>query len=76
MLRRMLTAKDPTSLVPAAVELQMTHEVAALLRIKPNTLRDKRFRARIGLHPIYVGRRLRFRTEDVKRLIQRHRGDV
>lgn len=46
-----------------------TKEAAALLRVTPRTLRDRRFRERVGLRPIYLGKRLRFRTADIKRLL-------
>ncbi|MDR4468322.1 MAG: helix-turn-helix domain-containing protein [Nitrospira sp.] len=54
---------------PNKRELQTTEEAAATLRVKPRTLRDKRFRARIGLFPVYVGKRLRFKTTDLERLL-------
>lgn len=47
-----------------------TKEAAALLRVTPRTLRDRRFRERIGLQSLYLGKRLRFRKADIKRLLE------
>jgi hypothetical protein len=44
--------------------------------ISTNSLRDKRYRLRIGLPAVKVGRRLGFREEDVERLITRGREKV
>ena len=48
-------------------------EVAKLLRITPGTLYARRFRARIGLHPIKRFGRVRFLEADVRELLNRKR---
>lgn len=46
-------------------------DVAALLKLKTRTPYDPRWRRRAGLNAVRVGRALRFKAEDVQRLIQR-----
>ena len=41
--------------------------------ISPRSLSDKRYRARIGLPAVKVGRRVGFREDDVEKLMQRGR---
>jgi hypothetical protein len=48
-------------------------EAAYLLGIEPVSLRDKRFRVRIGLPATKIGRCLRFQQADVDRVLRRGR---
>ncbi len=51
-------------------------EVADVLGLSPRTLRDKRYRARIGLSGVKVGKFLRFLGKDVEDLIQKSRESI
>jgi hypothetical protein len=53
------------------VQLFDRNEVAKLLKLSAESLFDPRFRARIGLPAVRIGRTLRFRPEDVNKLISR-----
>ena len=46
---------------------------AARLCVAPRSLGDKRYRMRIGLNAVKIGRRLGFLEADVERLITRNR---
>jgi hypothetical protein len=48
-------------------------ETAIRLNIRPKSLLDKRFRARIGLAAVHIGRRIGFAEGDIERLIARGR---
>ena len=48
-------------------------ETATRLNIRPKSLLDKRFRARIGLAAVHIGRRIGFAEGDIERLITRGR---
>ncbi|TMQ30092.1 MAG: helix-turn-helix domain-containing protein [Nitrospirae bacterium] len=65
----MLTKSEPLLTILLDVRLRTTEEAAEYLRVKTRTLRDRRFRERIGLQPLYLGKRLRFRLEDLKRAL-------
>lgn len=47
-----------------------TADIAKVLRLSEKSVRDPRFRQRIGLHGIKIGRSLRFLEDDVKRLLK------
>lgn len=49
------------------------HETAQRLNLKPESLSDKRFRVRIGLPAVRIGRRIGFIEADVEKLIARGR---
>jgi predicted DNA-binding transcriptional regulator AlpA len=51
------------------MRLLLLKEVADMLRIEERVLYKTRVRERIGLRSIKIGRRLRFREEDVQELI-------
>ena len=51
-------------------------ETAACLAVKLSSIRDKRFRARIGLPVVKVGRCLRFAQDDVLQVVRRGREGV
>lgn len=53
------------------MRLLTARETAAILRISIRTLRDRRFRRRLGLKPSYVNGRLRFFPEDIERVVKR-----
>lgn len=46
-------------------------EAARRLNIKPSSLADKRYRARIGLQVVKIGRSVKFLESDIERLIKR-----
>jgi hypothetical protein len=48
-------------------------QAAERLAVSPRSLGDRRFRLRVGLHAIRVGRRIGFAEDDVDRLIMRGR---
>ena len=48
-------------------------ETASRLNVRPKSLLDKRFRARIGLAAVHIGRRIGFTEEDLERIITRGR---
>lgn len=48
-------------------------EAAAVLRVSPRSLGDRRFRCRLGLQALKVGRRLVFAEEDIRLLLERSR---
>jgi hypothetical protein len=48
-------------------------ETAVCLGLKISTVRDARFRARVGLVATRIGRALRFHEADVKRVVRRGR---
>ena len=56
--------------------LLTARETADILRVAVRTLRDRRFRRRLGLIPVYVNGRLRFFPNDIERVIKRHEGDA
>ena len=47
-----------------------TADIAKVLRLSEKSVRDPRFRQRIGLRGIKIGRSLRFLEDDVKRLLK------
>ncbi len=47
-------------------------DAALLLGIKKRTVTDRRWLVRVGLMPCKIGRLLRFRPSDVKRLVDRN----
>lgn len=49
-------------------------EVAAMLKVAPTTVTDRRWLARVGLAPVKLGHSLRFRPADVERLINGRSG--
>jgi excisionase family DNA binding protein len=51
--------------------LLTTHEAARRLAIGLRTITDRRWRARVGLGAVKVGRLVRFRAEDIDVLIRR-----
>ena len=53
------------------VALLSPPDVAALLKLKSRTPYDPRWRLRVGIRAIRVGRSLRFRAEDIQELIER-----
>jgi hypothetical protein len=55
------------------MKLLTPDETATRLGISPRSLLDKRYRLRIGLPAVKVGRRLGFAEIDVERLITRGR---
>ena len=46
-------------------------DVAALLKLKARTPYDPRWRLRVGVKAVRVGRSLRFRAADIQELIER-----
>ena len=48
-------------------------EAAALLGISPRSVQDRRWRLRVGLRGVRVGRSLRFRESDCLKLLERGR---
>ena len=48
---------------------------AAVLGLAPKTLGDRRWRTRVGLHAVRIGRRLRFQEKDLLTLLNRSRED-
>ena len=48
-------------------------ETAGRLNVSPSSLSDKRYRLRIGLNAVKIGRRLGFLESDVQRLITHNR---
>ncbi len=50
--------------------LLSSEEVAALLKLRPRTPYDPRWRQRAGLRSVRVGRLLRFRVVDIQKLIE------
>lgn len=48
-------------------------EAAARLSISPRSLIDKRYRLRLGLAAIKIGRRVGFEESSIERLIERGR---
>jgi Helix-turn-helix domain len=48
-------------------------KAASLLGLSPNTLADRRWRARVGLHAVRVGGRLRFEEKEILKLLERSR---
>lgn len=52
--------------------LLTAREAAQILRISLRTLRDRRFRQRLGLSTVYVNKRLRFLPSDLEKVIKRH----
>jgi Helix-turn-helix domain len=54
-------------------ELLDRHDTARLLGVKPQTVADARWRARVGLRATRVGRSLRFVRTDIEALLQRGR---
>lgn len=48
-------------------------ETASRLGVKPTSLADKRYRSRIGLRAVKIGRRVGFEESDVEKLITRGR---
>jgi hypothetical protein len=55
------------------VQIIPLKETAQLLSLSPLSLADKRFRLRIGLPAIKLGRRLGFDERDIEKLILRGR---
>ena len=55
------------------MKLLTLEETASRLGVKPTSLSDKRYRCRIGLRAVKVGRRIGFEESDVDRLIVRGR---
>jgi hypothetical protein len=51
-------------------KLMNLRTAAVRFDIPTRNLADKRFRERIGLHAIKIGRRLYFKVEDIERLIE------
>ncbi len=55
-------------------------KAALLLGLAPKTLEDKRWRARVGLHAVKIGRSLRFEEKELMGLLERsrekHQGEV
>ncbi len=47
-------------------------EAALLLGVKRRTVTDRRWLLRVGLFPCKIGRLVRFRPADVKRLVDRN----
>lgn len=58
------------------MQLLTAREVAAILRVSLRTLRDRRFRRRLGLHAAYVNKRLRFFAGDIQRVVRRQDGEA
>ena len=50
-------------------QLLSVGEAAARLGVSPRSLADKRFRLRVGLAAVRIGRRVKFREEDIGRLV-------
>jgi excisionase family DNA binding protein len=50
--------------------LLTNYDVAEMLGVAPQTVYNKPWRARIGLPAVKVGSSLRFRREDVERIIE------
>ena len=48
-------------------------ETAIRLNVRPKSLLDKRFRARIGLAAVHIRRRIGFAEGDIERIITRGR---
>jgi Helix-turn-helix domain len=53
------------------VKLLSLDQAAAALGIKPRSLQDKRYRSRIGLAGVKVGKRLLFDMRDLERLVSK-----
>jgi hypothetical protein len=52
-------------------KLMDRHKVAERLDLSPDSLLDPRYRRRLGLPVVRIGRLLRFRVEDVEKLVAR-----
>lgn len=65
--RRILNSEELAMLAPCLT----VREVARLLRITPSSLYARRFRARLGLHPVKLAGRIRFLEADVRGLLKR-----
>ncbi len=52
--------------------LVLPDEVAAVLRIAPRTLYDRRWRRRVGLRAVKIGHVLRFSSSEIMRFVERH----
>lgn len=52
------------------MDLITPEEAADIFRLKPSSLRDPRFRQRLGLRAVRIGGSLRFRKEDVERIVK------
>ncbi len=61
----------PTPWLPAIPELLTTHELAKILRLKPQTIRKKRMDGTMGIEPIKVGGRLLWKKSDLLDLLRR-----
>jgi excisionase family DNA binding protein len=55
------------------MELITIEEASKRLTLSPRSLVDKRFRARLGLPGIKVGRKMCFNVEDIDAFIRRNR---
>jgi hypothetical protein len=62
-----------TDVEGSAMKLISADETAERLCVSPRSLLDKRYRLRIGLNAVRIGRRLGFIEADVERLITRGR---
>lgn len=57
--------------LPAIPELLTTHELAKILRLKPQTIRKKRMDGTMGIEPIKVGGRLLWKKSDLLDFLRR-----
>jgi hypothetical protein len=55
------------------MRLLTADEAAERLLVKPCSLQDKRFRARLGLPIVRIGRYARFSEDDIERVIEKGR---
>lgn len=55
------------------MKILTAEEASQRLGVKPGSLLDKRYRLRIGLPAVKIGRRVGFAEDDIERLIKRGR---
>ena len=58
------------------MSLKNVTETAQALKCKPTSLYDRRFRSRIGLVAVKIGKSLRFDSGDIERVIRKGREKV
>lgn len=55
------------------MQLLSVDQAASRLGVSPRSLVDKRYRLRLGLAAIKIGRRIGFKEIDIEKLIERNR---
>jgi len=54
------------------MKLMNVQELSERLNLPTSTIKDKRWRARMGLPAVKLGERVLFREQDVERVITKH----